>query len=90
MDLPSIPLSEQMGGTAMDIYVGDYVTIGAHSCVLPGVIIPDGVAFGAYTLIKPKKLLPYHLYVGVECRDLGVREDIDIIIKHKESKRGRL
>tara|TARA_R110000765_G_scaffold27008_1_gene65964 strand:+ start:321 stop:887 length:567 start_codon:yes stop_codon:yes gene_type:complete len=90
LELPSMPPSEQAGGIAMDICVGDYVTIGAHSCVLPGVIIPEGVAFGAYTLIKPKKLLPYHLYVGVECRDLGVREDIDIIIKHKENKRGRL
>lgn len=90
LELPTIPSNEQTGGIALDIYIGDYVTIGAHSCVLPGVVIPEGVAFGAYTLIKPKKLLPYHLYVGVECRDLGLREDIDMIVKHKEGKNGRV
>jgi acetyltransferase-like isoleucine patch superfamily enzyme len=86
LELPTIPLKEQTGGIQADIVIGDYVTIGAHSCILPGVIIPEGVAFGAYTLIKPKKFLPYHLYVGTDCRDLGIREDIDVIKKHKERK----
>ena len=90
LELPTIPMNEQVGGEALDIYIGDYVTVGAHSCILPGVEIPEGVALGAYTLVKPKKLLPYHLYVGTDCRDLGEREDIDIITKHKEKRFGRL
>ena len=90
LELPSVPIDEQFGGEAFDINIGDYVTIGGHSCILPNVVIPEGAAFGAYTLIKPKKLLPYHLYVGIDCRDLGERHDIDAITKHKERQIGRL
>jgi len=84
LELPSIPRNEQVGGIVADIIIGDYVTVGAHCCILPGVNVPEGVAFGAYTLVKPNtKLLPYHLYAGIECKDLGKRKNIEVIKKHK-------
>ena len=74
LDLPSVPEDQQFGGVVEDITIGDYVVVGAHSCILPGAKIPDGTAFGAYTLIKKESLLkPFHLYVGLKCKDLGER-----------------
>jgi len=74
IDLPSVPEEDQFGGEVKDITISSFVTIGAHSCVLPGSNIPEGAAFGAYTLIKEEsELAPYHLYVGSTCRDLGPR-----------------
>lgn len=74
LDLPSVPKERQFGGVKEDIQIGDFVVVGAHSCILPGCNIPDGVALGAYTLAKKENIFsPYHLYVGHNCRDLGER-----------------
>jgi len=82
LDIPSVPAREQFGGTVGNIKIGEYVTIGAHSCILPHSVIPDGVALGAYTMIKKNNMLePFHLYVGVSCRDLGPRKNQEIIKK---------
>ena len=76
LDLPSVPSEEQFGGHVENIMIGNYVTVGAHSCILPGSNIPDGAAFGAYTLVKKDlNLSPFHLYVGKKCRDLGERRN---------------
>lgn len=91
LELPSIPKDEHIGGVFSDIQLGNYVIVGAHSCILPGVVVPDGVAFGAYTLVKPNiKLLPYHLYVGIDCRDLGLRDNTELIENHIKSKNGKV
>lgn len=74
LDLPSVSEDEQFGGDVADINISDFVVVGAHSCILPGSNIPEGSTYGAYTLIKPtSKLLPYHLHVGNNCRNLGER-----------------
>jgi len=87
LDLPSIPEEEQFGGEVANISVSDYVTVGAHSCLLPGAQLPEGTAYGAYTMIKgDNKLSPYHLYVGHACRDLGEREKIHLIEEFKSKK----
>ena len=87
LDLPSVPKLEQFGGEVKDINIGDFVTVGAHSCVLPGSNIPEGVSFGAYTLIKDRSdYEPYHLYVGHNCKDLGLRKNIEAITKYKLEK----
>lgn len=84
LDLPSVPENMQFGGEVSDIKIGSFVTIGAHSCILPGSQIPEGTALGAYTLIKnTSKLEAYHLYVGTDCRDLGKRNNIEKLRKFK-------
>tara|TARA_Y100001963_G_scaffold159784_1_gene265236 strand:+ start:2371 stop:2874 length:504 start_codon:yes stop_codon:yes gene_type:complete len=84
LDLPSVPKEQQFGGRVEDIKVGDYVTVGAHSCILPGSNLPNGSAFGAYTLVKKEsKLFPFHLYVGVKCKDLGERGNKHLLMEKK-------
>lgn len=64
LDLPSVPKEEQYGGEVGDVHIGKYCVIGAHSCILPSVDLPDGVASGAYTLLKNMKYESYSLYIG--------------------------
>jgi len=87
LDLPSVPEEEQFGGEIVNICVSDYVTVGAHSCILPGAQLPEGTAYGAYTMIKENNnLSPFHLYVGHACRDLGERGKIHLIQEFKSKK----
>ena len=87
LDLPSVPEKYQFGGELADIHISDFVTIGSHSCILPGASLPEGTAFGAYTLIKANKTLsPYHLYVGYRCKDLGPRTNKEKIENFKLGK----
>ena len=74
MDLPSAPKDLRFGGVVEDINIEDLVTVGAHSCILPGSFLPRGSAFGAYTLVKKKKLDEFHLYAGIRCSDMGLRD----------------
>tara|TARA_R110000796_G_scaffold933_5_gene3609 strand:+ start:1541 stop:2089 length:549 start_codon:yes stop_codon:yes gene_type:complete len=75
LDLPSVPEEEQYGGYVEDVCIGDYVVIGSHSVVLPGVTIPDKVACGAYTLMNKKKYETLALYVGIPSKFLKKRLD---------------
>jgi acetyltransferase-like isoleucine patch superfamily enzyme len=68
LDLPSVPNDIQYGGEVGDIELGKYVTIGAHSCILPNTKIPDGIACGAFTLLKPFNYEPYSLYIGIPAK----------------------
>lgn len=68
LDLPSVPINIQFGGNVGEIKIGKFVTIGAHSCVLPNVNLPEGFACGAYTLLKPSDYLDWSLYVGIPAK----------------------
>jgi acetyltransferase-like isoleucine patch superfamily enzyme len=74
MDLPSIPKDIQFGGEIQEIYIEDFVTVGAHSCILPGVYLPRCTAFGAYSLIVKKNYLAFGLYAGIPCKLLKYRD----------------
>lgn len=74
LDLPSVEEHERFGGEVGDVRIGKYVVIGAHSTVLPNTNIPEGVAFGAYSLIKNIDFKEYHLYSGIPIKLLCKRE----------------
>lgn len=76
LDLPSVSIEEQYGGYVEDIEIGNYVVIGSHSVILPGVKLPDKVACGAYTLLNKKEYEELSLYVGIPSRFLKKRIDI--------------
>jgi acetyltransferase-like isoleucine patch superfamily enzyme len=68
LDLPSVPPDRRFGGHVADVILGDYVTVGAHSCILPGSYLPNGSAFGAYSLVRGVDFLPFGLYVGIPAK----------------------
>ena len=73
LDLPSVPPEEKFGGIIGDVTIGQHVAIGAHSCVLPGAHLPDGSAFGAYSLIRPGNYQALGLYSGIPAMFRGLR-----------------
>ena len=90
LELPSIAEEDRFGGEVGDIHIGDFVTVGAHSCVLPNSTLPIGSAYGAYTLIKGQnKLLPFTIYAGVNCNNLGTREGFEKYLKFMEKSDGK-
>ena len=73
LDLPSVPPERRFGGNVADIVLGEYVTVGAHSCILPGSRLPTGSAFGAYSLVNGADYLPLGLYVGIPAKFCKIR-----------------
>jgi acetyltransferase-like isoleucine patch superfamily enzyme len=65
LELPSVPHQERFGGFVGDVTIGDYVVIGAHSCILPGSRLPHGSAFGAFSLVRGNEYRPMGLYAGI-------------------------
>jgi acetyltransferase-like isoleucine patch superfamily enzyme len=76
LDLPSVPEELRFGGEFGDVILGDYVVIGAHSCILPSSKLPDGFACGAYTLIKDVNFKPYSLYAGIPAKFICKRDNV--------------
>ena len=68
LDLPSVAPEERFGGIVEGVAIGRYVTVGAHSCILPGAHLPDGAAFGAYSLIDRSDYKSLGLYVGIPAK----------------------
>jgi acetyltransferase-like isoleucine patch superfamily enzyme len=74
LDLPSVPKDLQFGGEVGNITIGDFVTIGAHSCILPGVHVPDEFACGAFSLINIQEYIKSGLYTGIPVRFIKLRD----------------
>ncbi|MGZ8173667.1 MULTISPECIES: acyltransferase [Methylobacter] len=56
-----------------DVKVGCHVIIGVGSIILPGVILEEGVAIGALSLVK-KDCQSFGIYVGVPAKRVGERK----------------
>ena len=82
LDLPSVDQIYQFGGEIDDIHIGKLVTIGAHSCILPGSIIPDGFACGAYSLLTNQEYEAWSLYIGIPAKFLKSRDKKDFLNSH--------
>lgn len=65
-----------------DVILGKHVIVGTGSTLLPGAILPDGVALGAMSLVK-SKLEPWGIYAGVPCRKIKMRDQNAVKIAAK-------
>ena len=81
LDLPSVSPHLQEGGVVGDVEIGKLVTIGAHSCILPSCIFPDGVAAGAFSLLSPMGYKSYALYAGIPAKFIKTRVISQEILK---------
>lgn len=78
LDLPSVPKNLQFGGEVNDVKIENFVTIGSHSSLLPGVIAKTGSACGAFSLIK-ETMDEWSLYVGIPAKKIKLREKSKIL-----------
>lgn len=68
---PHLSVMEQ-GLSGAPVTIGDYVWIGAHAIVLPGVTVGKGAIIGAGAVVT-KDVPPYSIAVGVPARVVGHR-----------------
>ncbi len=72
MTNPTVP-QDFTGVTHAAVTVGRHAIIGAGSVLLPGVILEDGVAVGALSLIK-RNCEAFGIYAGSPARQIGNRK----------------
>jgi len=72
MTNPTVP-EEFTGVSHGDVFVGRHVVIGSGSVVLPGVVLADGVAVGALSLVN-KSCEPFGVYAGTPARRIKERK----------------
>jgi dTDP-4-amino-4,6-dideoxy-D-glucose acyltransferase len=72
MTNPTIP-AEFTNVTHDDVIIGRHVIIGSGSIILPGVVIEEGAAIGALSLVK-KNCQPFTIYVGFPLKRIGARK----------------
>lgn len=82
IDLPTLPktYSNSCNTTINEnISIGRACLFGANSIILPGVTIPDGCSFGAFSKISKRKYLEYSFYLN-DCKKIISKRDSQIII----------
>jgi acetyltransferase-like isoleucine patch superfamily enzyme len=72
MTNPVVP-HEYTGVVHEDVTVGRHVVIGAGSVVLPGVILEQGVAIGALSLVK-ERCREFGIYCGIPAKLVAERK----------------
>jgi acetyltransferase-like isoleucine patch superfamily enzyme len=61
---PTVP-SEYTNATGEEVWLQKHVIIGSASVILPGVILPEGCAIGALSLVtRSSKFEPFNIYAG--------------------------
>lgn len=69
---PMVP-AEFTGVTHADVYLDKHVIVGSGSIILPGVILEEGVAIGALSLVN-KSCKAFGIYMGIPIRKIGERK----------------
>lgn len=89
MTNPTIP-TEFTNVTHADVIIGKHVIIGSGSIILPGVVIEEGAAVGALSIVK-KDCQAFTTYAGCPLKRIGERsnnllEVEKLFLKSEESK----
>lgn len=87
MTNPMVP-TKYTNVTHADVILGKHVIIGSGSVVLPGVILHDGVAIGALSLVT-KNCEEFSVYVGSPAKKISNRQR-DILEKSEALLKGSL
>lgn len=69
---PTVPDKYKVGYEHGKVIVGRHSMVGTNSTVMPGVIIEEGVAIGAHSLVK-RSCEAWGIYVGVPAKRVGTR-----------------
>ena len=65
---PAIPEEYAGEATIKPIVISDFVLLACNTTVLPGALLPEGMATGAFSLVREQEYQAWSLYVGVPCR----------------------
>lgn len=84
---PAIPKPYCGKAQIEEITLKNHCLLGAQTVVLPGVNMPEGMATGAFTLVKKAKYKNWTVYVGIPCKELCKRDGSDIIAQSEKLKK---
>jgi acetyltransferase-like isoleucine patch superfamily enzyme len=84
LSLPTLPPEFSVGSIIEPIIISDFVLLGCNTVVLPGAIIPEGMATGALSLVTKKKYNPWELYIGIPCKFHRKRDGTAIKISSRK------
>jgi acetyltransferase-like isoleucine patch superfamily enzyme len=87
MTNPTIP-EEFTNVFHADVEVGRHVIVGSGSIVLPGIVIEEGVAIGAMSLIK-RRCEAFGVYAGTPARRVAERKRTLLEIEQRFRERAR-
>ncbi len=86
---PTIP-AEFLGDAVIEaIIIGDHCLLACQTIVLPGAVLPEGLATGAMSLVKGGTYKAWTLYAGIPCVEIGKRDgtkmlhDAEILMRRK-------
>jgi len=81
---PAIPEEYGASSELKPVDIGDHCLLGFNVSILAGVRLPEGVAVGAYSLLKPMKYKPWTIYAGIPAKEIGKRNKS--LIKRQQNK----
>ncbi|MCI5120353.1 MAG: acyltransferase [Candidatus Electrothrix sp. AUS4] len=84
MTNPTIP-SELKNVQHADVEIGQHVIVGSGSIILPGVILGEGVAIGALSLVT-EECKPFGIYAGIPASFLKKRSTNILKLEEKLKK----
>jgi acetyltransferase-like isoleucine patch superfamily enzyme len=70
---------------SLPVRIGRHVIVGAGSVILPGVVLGDGVAVGALSLVN-QDCQPFGVYAGVPARRHGERDQALLDLERQFTK----
>ena len=75
---PAIP--NEFAGKAIiePVEIGDFVLLACNTTILPGAVLPEGMATGVFTLIRKQNYKEWSLYVGIPCKYMSMRDGTEI------------
>lgn len=71
---PAIPLEFAGEPIIEPVVISDFALLACNTTVLPGVMIPEGMSTGAFTLVNKKDYTPWSLYIGIPAKLYCKRE----------------
>ena len=89
---PSIPSQFSGNPIIAPVKISDFSLLGCQTVVLEGSVLPEGMATGAFSLVKNKKYKEWVLYTGVPCIELVprdnklIKEQADKLIKYNKGR----
>ena len=62
---PAIPAKYAGEAIVKPVVIQDYALLGCNTTVLPGVVIPEGMSTGAFSLVTEQEYKEWSLYLGI-------------------------
>lgn len=75
---PAIPAEFAGESIIKPVIINDFALLGCNTTVLPGVVVPEGMSTGAFSLVTEQQYSEWTLYIGIPVKPYCVRNGSDM------------